>query len=87
MEDIQDLRREIDKIDQEIVKLFNHRLEIAKKIALYKKANNLAVLDQKREDALLEKISKISQDEYKEETLKLYDGILKISKDYQKKHI
>ena len=87
MEDIQDLRREIDKIDQEIVKLFNDRLEIAKKIALYKKANNLTVLDQKREDALLEKISKLSQDEYKEETLKLYDGILKISKDYQKKHI
>ena len=87
MEDIQDWRKEIDKIDREIVSLFNQRLAVAKNIALYKKANNLAILDQKREDELLIKIKDLSQDEYEEETLKLYDCILAISKEYQKKNI
>ena len=87
MEDIQSLRQEIDQIDQEIVALFNKRLAVAYKVAQYKKEHQLNILDQKREDELLEKIKNLSQKEYVEETLKLYENILVISKDYQKKNI
>ena len=87
MENIQSLRGEIDQIDREIVNLFNQRLAVAYKIAKYKKEHNLNILDQKREDELLEKIKGLSQKDYVEETLKLYESILLISKDYQKKNI
>ena len=87
MEDIQSLRQEIDQIDQKIVALFNKRLAVAYKVAKYKKEHQLNILDQKREDELLEKIKNLSQKEYVEETLRLYENILVISKDYQKKNI
>lgn len=35
--DLMDCRNEIDKIDQQIVQLFEQRMDIAKKVAEYKK--------------------------------------------------
>lgn len=42
-------RREIEGIDNEIMKLLVKRFEATKKIRRYKKANKLPVMDRKRE--------------------------------------
>ena len=53
--EIKEHRRQIDKIDNQILKLLKERFEISKKIGKYKKQNNLPVKNKKREKQLLEK--------------------------------
>ena len=43
--DLNDYRKEIDQIDDELIALFAKRMETAEKIAAYKQANGLRVLD------------------------------------------
>ena len=45
MMDMNELRSQIDNIDDQLVKLFVERMDIAEKIGAYKKANNLPVFD------------------------------------------
>lgn len=49
-----DLRGLIDSIDQELINLITQRMEISKKIGLYKKENNITVLQPKRWARILE---------------------------------
>ena len=41
--DLTELRGQIDEIDDEIIKLFCRRMDIAAQVADYKKANNLPI--------------------------------------------
>ena len=47
--DIKELRKEIDRIDDELVKLFVERMNVCRDVALYKKENGAAVYDAARE--------------------------------------
>ena len=47
-------RREIDHLDNELVKLLFKRFGLTKKIRRYKKANNLPVMDKLREKRILQ---------------------------------
>lgn len=51
--EIADLRRELDEIDRELVKLFERRMAISRRVAAYKKENNLPVLDAAREEQVI----------------------------------
>lgn len=72
-----ELREEIDKIDTEILNLLEKRMNIAKQVAAYKMANNIAVKDNSREDEILKKVG----DKYKD----IYQEIFKVSRKLQKK--
>ncbi|MDR0914828.1 MAG: chorismate mutase [Oscillospiraceae bacterium] len=50
------LREQIDKTDNEIVKLFWQRMELSKQVGLYKKKNGLPVLNANRENEILDDI-------------------------------
>ena len=50
---IEELRGEIDRVDNEMIRLYGERMEIARKIGEYKRANNLPVQDTERERNLL----------------------------------
>jgi monofunctional chorismate mutase len=81
---LDELRLEINQIDEEMLALFEKRMVVAKQIGLYKKENNLPVLDQSREKQLLEMMKqKVSQ----KELLPYYETFLiqlmSISKAYQ----
>ncbi|MBD3203164.1 hypothetical protein GF327_02640 [Candidatus Woesearchaeota archaeon] len=52
------LRKDINKIDSKIIKLFSDRFFAAKKIARYKQTNNIPVKDKKREEQLINEIKK-----------------------------
>ena len=49
MEDLQELRKQIDQIDQEMVRLFEARMDVCRQVAEYKIANGKKVLDRSRE--------------------------------------
>ena len=55
--DLNELRKEIDSIDDELVKLFCQRMQVAEKIAEYKKENNLPILIPARERAKLQDVA------------------------------
>lgn len=75
---------QLNKIDDDIKSLFIKRMEIIKEIAKYKKENNLPVLDAKREQEMIDRLSK-DTGELKEHYLELLSTILKESKKFQEK--
>ena len=46
---IDNIRSEIDRLDDELLKIFNHRADLALKIGAIKKDSGLAVYDPERE--------------------------------------
>jgi len=81
--ELQDLRKEIDSIDRELVDLFLRRMNVSAEVAEYKRANDLPVLDPSRERALLDKVSELSGEEFEAYTRTLYATILDLSRSYQ----
>ncbi len=75
-------RNKIDKIDKKIETLLDKRLKLCKEIGDYKKENNLEVLDQNREDAILSKIDN-SNLEHKEAIKEIYKEIFDEGKKVQ----
>ena len=55
--DLQDLRGKIDKIDDELVRLFEQRMDVSAEIAGYKQQNNIPVHDPARERQKLYDVS------------------------------
>ena len=81
--DINDIRKEIDEIDKELVDLYIRRMNCSARVAEYKREHGMPVLDASRERALLNKISELSGSEFEEYTRTLYSTILDLSRSYQ----
>lgn len=78
-------REIINDVDKEMILLFKKRMEAAKLVAEHKKENNMAILDQKREDLLKEKnLSLLADKDLEQYYLTFLEGVLTASKDYQK---
>ena len=56
--DLNALRREIDRIDTELVALFSARMQVSAAVAEYKRRTGKAVTDPVREAALLERVAR-----------------------------
>lgn len=84
MQTIEDLRKQIDKIDQEIIKLLDRRYEIACNIGALKAQNDINVLDNGRENIIYSKIKGFDT-AYKQQITAVYSQIMAGSKDLQKK--
>lgn len=83
--ELKDLRNKIDQIDQELVTLIEQRLEVVKQIGDYKKKHNLPILDQNREQEVLDKNSKyLSNESNKEAYLEIMKNIMDVSKKIEK---
>lgn len=81
--ELKDYREKLDCIDDEIVKLFTKRMEIAARIAQYKKENGLPVLDVRREREKMLEVAEKSKSELKDYTLSLYSLIFELSRSSQ----
>jgi len=73
---MEELRAKIDKTDEELLRLFNERMEIVRQIALYKKKHGLPLLDAARER---EKLAAIDCPYAK----KLCATLMELSREYQ----
>lgn len=80
---LKELREEIDKIDDELVHLFDARMKIAARIAEYKQVNNLPVLDSSREQEKLQELSEKAGPEMSYYIRSLYAAIFELSRNYQ----
>lgn len=82
---IEDLRKEIDQIDEELIRLFIKRMGLVKQVAAYKKENNLPIFAPGREKEKLEDVAAKSGADMADYTCALYAKIFEISKNYQSK--
>ncbi|MFI3210904.1 MAG: chorismate mutase [Peptostreptococcaceae bacterium] len=78
-------RDEIDILDKEIIELYKKRLELSKKIGIYKIENNISVLNKEREEEVISKNIKDINDENLVIYVKnILQFIMKESRNFQK---
>ena len=88
MSNLDEIRLKINEVDLKIIEAFKERMSLAKEVALYKKENNLPILDEAREKALIAKnLNALNDEELQEYYLNVFKKILEESKEYQKKII
>ena len=83
--DLSNLRNEIDKIDDELVKLFCQRMELSAQIADYKKQNRLPIYVPARERAKMQDVAEKAGPDMANYTRVLYSMLFELSRSYQAK--
>ena len=83
MSKIEELRKEIDGIDDELSSLYLKRIKVCKEIGKEKAKTGTPVNASKREKEILNRITKTASDEEKVQLKKLYEDIFYLSKTYQ----
>ena len=83
--ELKDCRREIDRIDGELTRLFAERMDISAQVAEYKKERGLPILDAKREREKLAEIADALPEEIQEYGAALYSLILELSRSRQER--
>ena len=85
MENLDSLRVNIDKIDTELTKLFEKRMETVLKIGKYKIDNNIPVVDNKRAGMVVEKaVNRLSNKAFSSEITEIFSNIISVSESTQK---
>lgn len=82
-----ELRNEIDKIDDEIVKLYAKRMKVVKQVTDVKKASGTSVNQSGREDEIIFRVTENVQAEIQPFVKKLFEVIFETSKAYQSSYI
>lgn len=82
---INKLRKEIDKIDQDLIALLKNRFSIAKEIGQVKTSNSFVIDDIDRENKIIKNLSIKANNDLKEEDISnIFKLIFSISKNLQK---
>ncbi|OPJ57396.1 chorismate mutase [Clostridium oryzae] len=85
MNKLDELRDEIDKLDTEILSLLEKRFAACKGVGEYKLENELPILNEEREQQVIEKILKKIKDPYYSDYIKqIFITIMDESKKLQK---
>ena len=85
--DLNSLRDEIYKIDEQLVKLFVQRMETVKNVAQYKIEQDLPVLHPERELKVIEKAKSRAPEEMKTYVEDFFNATMAISRAMQEKLI
>ena len=83
--ELNDIRNEIDAIDEQMVQLFCQRMQLSAQVADYKKANNMPIYVPARERSILQKVAEQSGSELENYTRTLYSTLFELSRSYQSK--
>ena len=82
---LDELRRKIDILNREIIRLFTERMEVSKQIAACKLARGLPVLDAAREAAVLDNVAAAAGADYAAPARALFQEIMRLSRAEQEK--
>lgn len=87
MKNIQELRGNIDTIDDQIAKLFVERMSVAKEIGKLKAESNKVVADGVREREIINRVTKDMPEEIKLYGKQMFDELFSLSKAYQTRFV
>ena len=82
MRDLSEIRVEIDEIDNQLVDLFKRRMDCAKEVGYYKKERGIPVLNQQRENEILDDVQQ-KGGEYGASARLLFANIMELSRALQ----
>lgn len=85
MEELEALRREIDRIDAGLVDLFRQRMAVTEQVGRYKLAHGMKVLDRAREAQVLANKTALVEDPLKADVTTLFEAIMAISRRQQRR--
>lgn len=81
--DLSEIRKNIDQIDEQLVSLFCHRMNLSAQVAAYKKANHMPIYVPAREREILNNVAEQSGPEMGIYVQTLYETIFELSRNYQ----
>ena len=84
MRDLNDIRSDINKVDEEMRELFTSRMKLAAEVAEYKSAHGLAIHDPARENQVIERNAKeLGDEKLRPYYVNFLQSNMEISKSYQ----
>ena len=83
--DLNELRQQINSIDDELLNLFTRRMDLATQVADYKRAHDLPILQPAREREILKKVADKAGPELGGYARVLFSMLIELSKSYQNK--
>ena len=81
---LQDIRDQLDEIDDQLIDLLSRRMRLVQDVAAYKKEKGLPILDAGRENAILERLSQKAGGEFAPYVKRLYETLFTVSREYQR---
>jgi len=82
--DLDELRKEIDAVDRQIVALFEKRMEISERIAAYKQKVGMQVRDEKREQEKIHQVQNLTHTDFNRQHIEeLYTLFISLSRKLQ----
>ncbi len=84
MDELQNLRRDIDAIDRELVELFRRRMNVTARVGAYKRERGIPVLDQERERQVLQNKGELAGEELRPAAVTLFQTIMALSRRQQR---
>ena len=78
--DLTEIRKDIDKIDEQLLELFKQRMTLTGDVARYKAQNNMVVFQGDREKAIIDRVKQNSPEELRKSAAFLFMNIMDISK-------
>lgn len=84
---IEEQRKTLDRLDENLLEIFQKRMETVLEIAKTKGEKSLAVKDQGREREILARITNMCSDELKTYCKSLYQTLFSLSRSYQKSYL
>ena len=81
--ELEQLRGQIDQIDDKIIALFKERMQVSDEIAMFKKEHDMPTLAPGRERALLARVAEEAGEEFADYTESLFRTIMAASRSYQ----
>ena len=86
MKELEELRRELDEVDRELVSLFERRMALAGQVAACKIAAGRPVLDRTREEAVLaSRAAMLENHAWEAEVRHLYETLMALSRGEQQR--
>ncbi|MBI4025937.1 MAG: chorismate mutase [Verrucomicrobia bacterium] len=86
MQNLPQLRKQVDRVDDCVVALLNHRLQLARRIGEVKARNGDKIYDRRREQTLLRRLCRLKVGPLSGRELRsIYERILQASRNHQRR--
>jgi chorismate mutase-like protein len=85
---LDDLRRDIDEVDREILQLLARRMQLVLQVGDYKRKHHLAIYDPDRERRMLERLASSSPAPLSAESAKrIFERLIDESRSLEQRHV
>lgn len=85
---LEEIRKEINHINIQMLELFEKRMELSKEVAIIKSEEHIEVLNKEREKEILNQIKAvISSKDLELYAGEFFEGLMKLSREYQEQVI